>query len=143
MSFKFESLFFSFGACFFFFPKTHAEIGFSNAMSTSFSHNALVLGCWQSLKGDLCLSELRFWFSCWVFLITAVSMLSNRHSSSLDENANNTKQLLTTGNKTEGKKTRIKNFLGISVPCGMQVLNWTKCLKLIRMPAVMLGTYAP
>lgn len=112
-------------------------------MSTSFSHNALVLGCWQSLKGDLCLSELRFWFSCWVFLITAVSMLSNRHSSSLDENANNTKQLLTTGNKTEGKKTRIKNFLGISVPCGMQVLNWTKCLKLIRMPAVMLGTYAP
>lgn len=120
----------------------YAEIRFSNALSTSYSDNTLVLGCWQSLKGDLCLSELRFWFSCWVFLITAVSMLSNRHSSSLDENANNTKRLLTTGFKAEEKKTCIKNFTGISVACSMQVLNWTKCLKLIRMLAVMLDSYA-
>lgn len=35
-------------------------------------------------------------------------MLSNRHSSSVDENANNTKQLLTTGFKAEEKKTSLK-----------------------------------
>lgn len=115
--FKFGSLFLSLvlGS----FHKMYAEIRFSNALSTSYSDNTLVLGCWQSLKGDLCLSELRFWFSCWVFLITAVSMLSNRHSSSLDENANNTKRLLTTGFKAEEKKTCIKNFTGISVACSM------------------------
>lgn len=53
------------------------------------------------------------------FLITAVSMLSNRHSSSLDENANNTKQLLTTGFKAEEKKISLKNFTRISVACSM------------------------
>lgn len=115
--FKFGSLFLSLvlGS----FHKMYAEIRFSNALSTSYSDNTLVLGCWQSLKGDLCLSELGFWFSCWVFLITAVSVLSNRHSSSLDENANNTKRLLTTGFKAEEKKTCIKNFTGISVACSM------------------------
>lgn len=101
------------------FHKMYAEIRFSNALSTNYSDNTLVLGCWQSLKGDLCLSELRFWFSCWVFLITAVSMLSNRCSSTLNENANNTKQLPTTGFKAEGKKTCFKNFTGISVACSM------------------------
>lgn len=44
--------------------------------------------------------------------------------------------------KQKGRKHVSKSFTGISVACGMQVLNLTKCPKLIRMPAVMLGSYA-
>lgn len=70
-------------------------------------------------------------------------MLSNRHSSSLDENANNTKPLLTTGFKAEEKKTSLKILTEISVAYSMQVLNWAKCMKLIIMLVVILGRYPP
>jgi len=46
-------------------------------------------------------------------------MLSKRRSSSLDENANNTKKLLTAGFKVKEKKTSPKIFIEISVAYNM------------------------
>lgn len=46
-------------------------------------------------------------------------MLSKRCSFSLDENANNTKKLLTTGFKAKEKKTSLKIFIEISVAYSM------------------------
>lgn len=61
-------------------------------------------------------------------------MLSNRHSSSLDENANNAKQLLTTGFKAEEKKISLKfhwylsNLQYVSIKLGqMSEVNHNAC----------------